>query len=488
MQFILKLPKPLIVGVILLIALSLRVFNLQERGIWVDEKTTMLVSHGLSSSESTDTSYTYRQQELKNANHFENVRKYAVLDNGNAILHFVAGHYWMKIFGDNFTAGRSLSILFSLASLFLIFMFCYKNISYETALIALLLFSFNPLSVAYAQEMRTYSMATFISLSASYLFFELFIKEEKTNHKRGFKIVLYAILAALSLTAHYLSVSIFAAHAIIALLFLKSKKDWLQLILAGSITLCLFSLWLINGGLDGLEIMNLQAADYTQTAASGNQSAFVMAASAKNIFTGWFQVILQEFGNGLQAFYQVRYVMILLIIPLAAIVYFLLKNKENKRIYFFALTVLITQLLFATYMAINSGHTISFQPLYANFSNPFGTLLLAISIIFLAKKYYKLSIVVVFIQLCISSYSLSAIYRDIPKMREENPFPSLAHQIEIESPNSNDTIVCGSRVDAKLLSIHLSSNKEYVFRIDYQYKNHIMWLSSNELINIKLKR
>jgi uncharacterized membrane protein len=490
MQFLSKLPKPIVIGCILLLALSLRMFHFQERGIWVDEKVTMLITHGLSYTDNGDTNTILSNTALKEKNTFENVRLNTVQDNGNAFLFNAVGHFWMKVFGDSFSVGRSISLLCSMASLFIIFLFCYRNINYNTGLLALLLMSFNPLSVAYAQEMRTYSLAIFLSLSASYLFFELFIKEEKNNSKRGLKVALYALIAALSMVAHYFTTYVYMAHVAVAIVLLRDKKLWLQFIVAGCLTLSFFSIWLVNGGLDGFEIMSYQAADYTNIAANNDGTdSFYLPTTPKNIFTGWVQVFLQEFGNGLQAFFQIRYIMFLLLLPLGLIAWYLYKNKEHKRIYVFAITVLLVQIFFATMLALKAHHITSFQPLYANFSAPFGSILLASAIIFLAQKNTKLSAAIVVIQLCISLYSLTAIYRNIPAIREENKFSIIAESLQKEYRlEAKDTIVCGSRVNAKLLSVHLDNEKEYIFKIDEKIGNKIMMQSEIKPISFELPK
>lgn len=489
MQLISKLPKPLVIGCILILAFSLRMFHFQERGIWVDEKITMLISHGLSDTEKEDNTGILSNLSLKEKNTFENVRLRTIKDNGNAFLFNSTAHYYMKIFGDSFSIGRSISLLCSMASLFIIFLFCYKNINYNTALLALLLMSFNPLSVAYAQEMRTYSLAIFLSLCASYLFFELFIKEEKSNSKRGLKVVLYALVAALSMVAHYFTSYVYMTHVVVAIVLLRDKKLWLQFIVAGCLTLSFFSLWLVNGGLDGFEIMSHQAADYTNIAANNDGTdTFYLPATPKNILTGWVQVFLQEFGNGLQAFFQLRYIMLLLLLPFGLIAWYLYKNKEHKRVYIFAMSILLVQICFATMLALKAHHITSFQPLYANFSAPFGTILLASALVFLAQKNIKLSATIAVIQVCISFYSLTAIYRNIPASREENKFPMIAETIQSEYRlEAKDTLVCGSHVDAKLLSVHLD-NKEYIFKIDEQIGHQIIMQSEIKPITFELKK
>jgi len=474
MEFILKLPKKQLVFFILLVGLGLRYYNLENRGIWIDEEVTLLITHGLKHDSQPQFSKAFSNEQIKAENTFENVRKNTVQDNGNASLYNFSEHYWMQLIGKGFVGGRYLSLLFSGGILLLVFLFCYYNINYETAIVALLLMSFNPISIAYAQEMRTYSMATFLSLSATWLFYHLFIKEKNNEKYAWLLLLLYSLSGGLSLMAHYLSSAVFIAHGVVALLVLRDKKKWIQLSAGVTALFALFSIWLLNGGLDGLKIMGQQGGEYSKIAANYQQgdSTFLIPATFQNIVIGWFQVLLQEFGNGMQAFFQVRYIAILMLIPFFFIGYYFFKEKEKNKVFILTVIAIITQLLFATFLAFKSGHTTSFQPLYANFIVPFAMILFALALVYFAQKNSKIAWGTIIFQLLISSYSIGAVYNNIPDTRKENRYPEIAKMIE-EEYKTNDTIVCGSQVKAKLLSIHLDADFNCTYKIDSTKTNGI---------------
>ena len=486
MSFFNKIPKPVLVATIFILAFALRVYNIKDRGIWIDEKISILIAHGLGAADSKEGTIVFTQEDFTKQNSIENVRLATINDNGNAFLFNGLEHYWMKLVGSSFENARYMSLLFSMASLLIVFLFCLRNINYKTAIIALLLMAVNPLSVSYAQENRTYSLAIFLSLCASYLFYELFVKDTPQVQKRNFKILLYALFSALSLLSHYLSGYILLAHALIALLLLRDKKKWAQLMVAGAVTLLLFSVWFFNGGDDGLKIMQYQNANYSKIAAGyeNGDNPFLMPANAKNIITGWFQVILQEFGNGLQAFFQVRVIAGLLILPLGLIVFTLFKNKMQSKMHVFAISILLTQLLFATALALQSGHTTSFQPLYANFSNPFGSILLAMAVVILAEKKTTIAIAALTLQLIISTAALSAVYLDVSSTKENNAFPEVAKNMT-EKFQPNDTIVCGSELDAKLLSLYLQEEK-YLYKVESHFGDSIALKNSTFVYGYKM--
>jgi len=474
MSFLNKIPKPIIITSIFILAFALRAYNIKDRGIWIDEKISLLIAHGMSSADSKQETIIFTQADFTKENSIENVRLATINDNGNAFLFNSIEHYWMKLLGSSFENARSLSLLFSMASLLTVFLFCLRNINYTVAMVALLLMAVNPLSVSYAQENRTYSLTIFLSLCASHMFYELFVKDTARVEKRNLKIVLYALFSALSLLSHYLSGYILLSHALIALLLLRDKKKWAQLVVAGTVTLLIFSLWFFNGGSDGLKIMQYQNASYSKIAEGyeNGDNPFLMPANTKNIITGWFQVILQEFGNGLQAFFQVRIIAGLLILPLGLIIFSLLKNKMQSKMHVFAICILLTQLLFATALALQSGHTTSFQPLYANFSNPFGTILLATAIVFLSHKHMKIALVCTTAIICIALFSVSAIYLDIANSKEKNTYPDIAGMIQ-EKYQKGDTLVCNTELDAKLISLYLDNNN-YLYKIDKKQGNKVV--------------
>ncbi|MCX6182802.1 MAG: glycosyltransferase family 39 protein [Bacteroidetes bacterium] len=477
-----------VVFFVFILAFLLRVVSIDKHSIWVDEKFSTLIANGLKSGDNADKRHTISLSEFKAENTAENVHAATVNDNGNSIVYNFLLHYWTKTFGNTDFSTRFLSLIFSMASLLVAFLFCLRNINYRTALIALILLSIQSLSIAFANETRTYSMTVLCTLCATWIFWESFV--QKKSELTWTKVILYAILCALSILTHYLSAYIFIAHALLALIFIRDKKTWLLFTFSGTLALGAFGLWMLSGGAEGLKIMSFQNAAYVEMVKNYKEgdSTFVIPSTIFNMIIGICQVWLLEFGNGLQAFFRVREIAPLLLLPLGVIIYSFVYDKEKKKLLTYLAFIVVTQILFATYLAVNSGHTISFQPLYSIFASPCAMILFASGIVFLFEKYKKIAFVLLGTQLLVSCVSIFGVFNDLPKPRAENPYAAFATQLENDS-SSNDTIVCPTIKDAQLLSLYLSPEKNYIFEMDSSFVDQVRLKNNNTLVlDLKDKR
>ncbi|MBP7967666.1 hypothetical protein KAZ66_05360 [Candidatus Woesebacteria bacterium] len=116
----------------------------------------------------------------------------------NPPFYYILLHFWMNIFGSSEIAMRSLSLIFFLATLYILYDTCLYvlKIPHKRTAVYFLLFLFNPFLLTYAFEARMYMMVTFfITLS----YFSLWTGRKK----------LYIISIVLGLYTHYLSIFIF---------------------------------------------------------------------------------------------------------------------------------------------------------------------------------------------------------------------------------------------------------------------------------------
>ena len=92
------------------------------------------------------------------------------LDLQHTPLYFFILHFWMKIFGQGETALRFLSLIFSIASIPLVYIVAKKISSKTVALFAMLVCAFSPLLSLFSVEVRMYPLAVFlVLLSLNYL-------------------------------------------------------------------------------------------------------------------------------------------------------------------------------------------------------------------------------------------------------------------------------------------------------------------------------
>jgi hypothetical protein len=95
------------------------------------------------------------------------VRTPVLYDPGKQVFYYAVLHYYTRIFGLSEISLRSMSVIFSLTTLALVFALGCEIFDDSTALAASALWAFNPLAVVFAQTARMYPL--FISISLAQL-------------------------------------------------------------------------------------------------------------------------------------------------------------------------------------------------------------------------------------------------------------------------------------------------------------------------------
>jgi len=165
-------------------------------------------------------------------------------DNGPP-LYYVMLHYWMKAFGDSAAALRSLSTVFSVATVAVVLGWKTPWFSRKARLLAGFALAITPLAIYYAQEARMYApVAFFVLLSIVFL--------EKALRSGGFAAwALFALATTLSLHTSYAAFFVLpTGYMAIAAAYLASRdKAALKRHLAGILAAhaaagALFAPWL----------------------------------------------------------------------------------------------------------------------------------------------------------------------------------------------------------------------------------------------------
>ena len=93
------------------------------------------------------------------------VRTPVLHDPGKQVFYYVVLHYYTRIFGLSEISLRSLSVIFSLMTLALVFAIGCEMFDDNTALAAAAIWAFNPLAVVFAHTARMYSMLIALALA-----------------------------------------------------------------------------------------------------------------------------------------------------------------------------------------------------------------------------------------------------------------------------------------------------------------------------------
>jgi mannosyltransferase len=130
-----RLKQWLPISLIMLLAATLYLYKLEQRGLWIDEF--------ISISDAQDISF-----------------------NRGRLLYYILLHFWM-FFGDSDAWLRGLAILFALGSVFLVYQLGRYLFTDAIGLIAAFMLALSPLFINHAQEVRYYTMSVCLGLAGT---------------------------------------------------------------------------------------------------------------------------------------------------------------------------------------------------------------------------------------------------------------------------------------------------------------------------------
>ena len=134
-------------------------------------------------------------------------------------LYYVALKLWGSLFGFNEFALRSLSALLLSGAVVTALAMLRRFFSTRVALLALPFILFAPFLIRYGYEVRMYSMAMLIGVTATYVMASAY---EKKNWWRW---AIYAVLVALGMYTLYMTLVVWLAHVVwLLVVSLKEKK------------------------------------------------------------------------------------------------------------------------------------------------------------------------------------------------------------------------------------------------------------------------
>jgi len=242
----------LFLTLLLVLALGLRVYKLDAHGIFFDEKSTVLISQGISLEGAN-------QQDVFGKKYFtprefwkpKPLQDYFDAhirgDIGNSPAYYLLIHFWIRLFGLSDFSVRLLSVLFSVATVWLLYRFTIGHLgSPKLGLAAAALATIEPFFIAYSHQARNYSMSFFFTLLATHLFLNLV--RTPAGQRRPGQYLAYGGAALVCLFCHYLTFTVLLGHGLYVLFFVKPGKIWAGLAGAVSIALVGMALWMTLGG------------------------------------------------------------------------------------------------------------------------------------------------------------------------------------------------------------------------------------------------
>lgn len=159
-------------------------------------------------------------------------------------LYYLTLRIWSLFFGISEIAIRSLSILFGIGTIYIVYLIGKSILNKNAGLITALLLATSGLHVYYSQEARMYSMSTFLVVFSIYLFTRIIqLQQASFFHDKGRVgewVIFSAIIGLIGLT-DYLPLIILPVFWIYAI-YTKQKPNWWKKFITSHIILIILAL------------------------------------------------------------------------------------------------------------------------------------------------------------------------------------------------------------------------------------------------------
>jgi uncharacterized membrane protein len=172
-----------ILGSGLVLASILSLGNISRWSVWFDEAFSAMLAH----------------------QSFSDIAHYTASD-VHPPLYYWTLKIWTMLWGSSPLALRSLSLVFLLATIGIVFVFVRRIFGRMAAALTTLLLAIAPMLIRYSEEARMYTMAAFIVAAATVLLYSAM------QHPTRGKWIGYGVLVGLGMLTHYMTIVMWASH------------------------------------------------------------------------------------------------------------------------------------------------------------------------------------------------------------------------------------------------------------------------------------
>ncbi|HRC27944.1 MAG TPA: glycosyltransferase family 39 protein [Candidatus Saccharimonas sp.] len=157
--------------------------NMSQWSVWFDEAFSAMIIH----------------------HNFFDIARYTAYD-VHPPLYYWTLKLWTMLWGDGPIGLRSLSLVWLLLAICVLYVFVRNYFGRLAAALSVLLLATSPMLVRYSEEARMYTMTVFIIVLATYVLLEAMKKPTKR------KWVVYGVLVGVGMLTHYMTIAVWATH------------------------------------------------------------------------------------------------------------------------------------------------------------------------------------------------------------------------------------------------------------------------------------
>jgi hypothetical protein len=201
---------------VLLLASYLRIHDLNDQGLWGDEGWSLWLARGDSVQDLTWTMV-----------HDHHGPEYSIMLRA-----------WEAVVGGTVVALRMEAVLFSIASIALLYRVGRVLFTPEAGVLAALVFTLLDKQVVLTQEVRDYPMVFFVMMTTAYCYIEW-----RQHPRRGWAFG-YVLSTILGLYLHYYTYMVNVAIVLHALITLRGREPWRNFVAINAAAVLAFAPWI----------------------------------------------------------------------------------------------------------------------------------------------------------------------------------------------------------------------------------------------------
>lgn len=204
------------VGFITLVGAALRLYDLDRLSFWIDEMITVC-----------------------SADAIQDIRTLFTPSCGN--MHPPLYFFLVKIWswaGRDDSWLRLLSALFGVATIPVVYLLARELAGKPAGLVASVLAAVSPFLLLHDRELRMYSLLTLLSTGSLLYFLRALRHERRTDW------AIFTILSILNLYTHYHAVLVLVGQGLLAVYWLRGRRQWRPAIWSAGVIALVFALWI----------------------------------------------------------------------------------------------------------------------------------------------------------------------------------------------------------------------------------------------------